>query len=119
MHSEVARRAKVTHTNPLRQVWARGRTAFGLWSLIPNYFSAELLASAGVDYVCVDQQHGIIDYSSMVPMLPAISAAGGTPIKRVLSNDAFQIMKALDAGAWGVIVPLVNDAEEAARAVAA
>ena len=90
-----------------------------MWSLIPNYFSAELLASAGVDYVCVDQQHGIIDYSSMVPMLPAISAAGGTPITRVLSNDAFQIMKALDAGAWGVIVPLVNDAEEAARAVAA
>ena len=109
----------MTHINPLRQIWARGRTAFGLWSLIPNYFSAELLASVGVDYVCVDQQHGIIDYSSMVPMLPAISAAGGTPITRVLSNDAFQIMKALDAGAWGVIVPLVNDAEEAARAVAA
>jgi 4-hydroxy-2-oxoheptanedioate aldolase len=72
-----------------------------------------------VDYVCVDQQHGIIDYDSMVPMFQAIRAEGATPITRVLSNDPFLIMKALDAGAWGVIVPLVNDAEDAARAVSA
>jgi 4-hydroxy-2-oxoheptanedioate aldolase len=52
-------------------------------------------------------------------MLQAIEAAGAAPITRVLSNDPFRIMKALDAGAWGVIVPLVNGAEEAARAVAA
>jgi 4-hydroxy-2-oxoheptanedioate aldolase len=80
---------------------------------------AEILAGAGVDYVCVDQQHGVIDYDSMVPMFQAIRAEGPAPITRVLSNDAFLIMKALDAGAWGVIVPLVNNAEDAARAVAA
>jgi 4-hydroxy-2-oxoheptanedioate aldolase len=105
--------------NPLREVWAEGRTAFGLWAAIPSAFSAELVAGAGVDYVCVDQQHGVVDYASMVPMLQAIGAAGAAPITRVLSNDPFRIMKALDAGAWGVIVPLVNDAEEAARAVSA
>src|SRR5215207_3634637 len=105
--------------NPLREVWAEGRTAFGVWAAIPSSFSAELVAGAGVDYVCVDQQHGVVNYASMVPMLQAIGATGAAPITRVLSNDPFRIMKALDAGAWGVIVPLVNDAGEAARAVSA
>jgi 4-hydroxy-2-oxoheptanedioate aldolase len=105
--------------NPLKEVWAGGRTAFGLWAQIPGFFGAEILAGAGADYVCVDQQHGLVDYVSMAPMLQAIGAAGVAPITRVLSNDPFQIMKALDAGALGVIVPLVNDAEEAAGAVAA
>jgi 4-hydroxy-2-oxoheptanedioate aldolase len=105
--------------NPLRAAWAEGRTAFGLWSAIPSSFSAEIVAGAGVDYVCVDQQHGVVDYASMIPMLQAIGAAGAAPITRVLSNDPYRIMKALDAGALGVIVPLVNDAGEAANAVAA
>ena len=105
--------------NPLRAAWDEGRTAFGLWAAIPSSFSAEIVAGAGVDYVCVDQQHGIVDYASMVPMLQAIGAAGAAPITRVLSNDPYRIMKALDAGALGVIVPLVNDAGEAANAVAA
>ena len=109
----------MTTPNPLKAAWAEGRTAFGLWSVMPGSFGAELVAGSGVDYVCVDQQHGVIDYDSMVPMLQAIRAEGAAPITRVLSNDPFLIMKALDAGAWGVIVPLVNSAEDAARAVAA
>ena len=109
----------MTSPNPLKAAWAEGRTAFGLWMTVPGSIGAEILARTGVDYVCVDQQHGVIDYDSMVPMLQAIRAEGTAPITRVLSNDPFLIMKALDAGAWGVIVPLVNNAEDAARAVAA
>ena len=105
--------------NPLKAAWAEGRTAFGLWSVVPGSVGAEILAEAGVDYVCVDQQHGVIGYDSMVPMFQAIRGGGAAPITRVLSNDPFLIMKALDAGAWAVIVPLVNSAEEAARAVSA
>jgi 4-hydroxy-2-oxoheptanedioate aldolase len=90
-----------------------------LWTTVPGSIGAEILAGTGVDYVCVDQQHGVIGYDSMVPMFQAIRAEGSAPITRVLSNDPFLIMKALDAGAWGVIVPLVNNAEDAARAVAA
>jgi 4-hydroxy-2-oxoheptanedioate aldolase len=105
--------------NPLKAAWAEGRTVFGLWSVVPGSIGAEILASSGVDYVCVDQQHGVIDYDSAVPMFQAIRAEGAAPITRVLSNDPFLIMKALDAGAWGVIVPLVNNAEDAARAVSA
>ena len=109
----------MANPNPLRATWAEGRTAFGLWMTVPGSFGAEIFAGTGVDYVCVDQQHGIIDYDSMVPMLQAIRAGGAAPITRVLSNDPFLIMKALDAGAWGVIVPMVDDAEAAATAVAA
>jgi 4-hydroxy-2-oxoheptanedioate aldolase len=105
--------------NPLKTSWAEGRTAFGLWMTVPGSIGAEIFARAGADYVCVDQQHGVIGYDSMVPMFQAIRAEGSAPITRVLSNDPFLIMKALDAGAWGVIVPLVNNAEDAARAVAA
>jgi 4-hydroxy-2-oxoheptanedioate aldolase len=67
----------------------------------------------------VDQQHGIIGYDAMVPMLQAVEAGGAAPITRVLSGDPYRIMKSLDAGAWGVIVPLVNSAADAGRAVAA
>jgi 4-hydroxy-2-oxoheptanedioate aldolase len=105
--------------NPLKEIWAWGQPAFGLWSVMPNPVGAEILAETGVDYVCVDQQHGLIDYDAMVPMFQAIRAGGAAPITRVLSNDPFLVMKALDAGAWGVIVPLVNSAEEASHAVSA
>jgi 4-hydroxy-2-oxoheptanedioate aldolase len=105
--------------NPLKRMWESGRTAFGLWSVVPGTIGAEILARAGADYVCVDQQHGVIDYDAMVPMFQVIRGGGAAPITRVLSNDPFLIMKALDAGAWGVIVPLVNSADDAARAVSA
>lgn len=105
--------------NPLKRAWAEGRTVFGLWSVVPGSVGVELMAGAGVDYVCVDQQHGIVGYDAMVPMLQAAGAAGAAPITRVLSGDPYRIMKSLDAGAWGVIVPMVNNAEEAASAVAA
>jgi 4-hydroxy-2-oxoheptanedioate aldolase len=105
--------------NPIKEAWAEGRAVFGLWSVTPGPAGAEILAQAGADYVCVDQQHGLIDYDSMVPMLQAIRAGGSAPITRVLANDPFLIMKALDAGAWAVIAPLVNSADDAARAVSA
>jgi 4-hydroxy-2-oxoheptanedioate aldolase len=109
----------VASANPLKRAWAEGRTVFGLWSVVPGSFGAELLAGTGVDYACVDQQHGLIGYDAMVPMLQAIGAAGAAPITRVLSGDPYRIMESLDAGAWGVIVPMVSSAGEAAGAVAA
>lgn len=105
--------------NPLREAWDEGRTAFGLWAAVPGFFGAEILGGAGPDYVCVDQQHGLVGYDAMAPMLGAAERGGAAAITRVLSNDPFAIMESLDAGARGVIVPLVNGPEEAARAVAA
>jgi 4-hydroxy-2-oxoheptanedioate aldolase len=87
--------------------------------MTPDAFVAELAAGAGYDYVCVDCQHGLADFASMVSIFRAADAAGAAPIARALTNDAGLIGRTLDAGAAGVIVPLVNNAEEAARAVAA
>jgi 4-hydroxy-2-oxoheptanedioate aldolase len=105
--------------NKLRQAWAEDRPAFGGWCLIPAAFGAEVLAAAGFDYVCVDCQHGLIGYDAMAPMLSAIGRSGAAAIVRVPSLDSAWIGKALDAGADGVIVPLVNSAEDAAAAGAA
>ncbi|MFA5489518.1 MAG: aldolase/citrate lyase family protein, partial [Candidimonas sp.] len=82
-------------------------------------FSAEIMCSARPDYVCIDQQHGLADYEQFLHMLRAIEAFGVAPLTRVLHNDRALIGKALDAGAQGVIVPMVNSAEEAALAASA
>jgi 4-hydroxy-2-oxoheptanedioate aldolase len=78
-----------------------------------------MLANAGFDWLCVDLQHGLLDYQDLLHMLPAISTTATTPIVRVSGNDPREIMKVLDAGAMGVIVPLVNNRAEAAAAIAA
>lgn len=105
--------------NSLREAWAEGRPAFGLWSMLPgSSFGVELLCAARPDYVCIDQQHGLSDLDALIPMLAATEAAGATPLVRVPRNDPADIGKVLDAGARGIIVPLVNDASDATRAVA-
>jgi 4-hydroxy-2-oxoheptanedioate aldolase len=90
----------------------------GGWCSIPGTFSAELMGRSGFDWVCVDMQHGLIGYDQLVPMLQALSGTGTFPIVRVPWNAPDHIMKALDAGARAIIVPLVNSAEEAQQAVA-
>lgn len=103
----------------LRNCWRDGRPAFGLWGSIPAALTAELAAATGFDYVCVDLQHGGADESAMVAMFSAIEAAGATPLARVAFNEPWMIMRVLDLGAAGVIVPLVGSRDEAARAVRA
>lgn len=102
----------------MKKAWNEGRTAFGLWAQLPGPFGVEAAAS-GFDYVCVDQQHGLADYASLAPMFQSVEAVGAAAITRVLRNDSSLIGRALDAGARGVIVPLVNDAREAKMAVSA
>jgi len=106
-------------TVTLREVWDRGDTNVGGWCVIPAPFAAELMGRCGFDWVCLDTQHGMIGYDQMVPMLEALSATGTPSIVRVSWNDPPEIMKALDAGAEGVIIPLVNTAADARRAVGA
>lgn len=103
----------------LRQKWARGETVFGMWAALPCGFAAELLCAPGVDYVCIDQQHGLVDYADMVAMMRAIEGRGTTALTRVPANQAWLIGKALDAGAQGVVVPMVSNRQEAAAAAAA
>jgi len=103
--------------NPLREAFAAGTPAIGCWLSGPSSITAEIAANVGYDFVCIDLQHGLIDYSTMLPMLQAISLANTTAAVRVPWNEPGIIGKVLDAGAMTVIVPMVNTAEEAEQAI--
>ena len=99
--------------------WRAGGSTVGGWLSIGNAYTAETMASLGFDWLCVDLQHGMISHDDLAAMLPAISTRAATPLVRVPWNEPREIMRALDTGAYGVIVPMINNAAEAARAVAA
>ena len=105
--------------NKALRAWREQKATVGGWLSIGNAYTAEVMANLGFDWLCVDLQHGLIDYQDLTAMLPAISTTETTPIVRVPWNEPYEIMKALDAGAYGVIVPMVNNREEALRAVSA
>ncbi len=105
--------------NRVKQLWREGKPAIGGFLSIPNGFSAEVMAHTGLDWLCADMQHGCVDYSDVVTMLTAISTTAVTPFVRVPWNEPSMIMKVLDAGAYGVIVPMVSNRGEAERAGAA
>ncbi len=105
--------------NPLGVRWRDGRTAFGLWGSLGGAFVAELAADQGFAFHCIDRQHGMIDDSDVVPMLAALEGHGVAAVVRVPWNQPWSIMHTLDAGAHGVIIPMVGSAQEAAAAVAA
>ncbi len=86
--------------------------------MIPSSFSAESMAHQGWDSLTIDLQHGMIDYQAMIPMLQAISGTEAVPLVRVPWLEPGILMKTLDAGAYGVICPMVNTREEAQKLVA-
>ena len=104
--------------NRLRTLWKSGGAAVNGWLAIPNGFSAETMAHQGWDSLTIDLQHGVVDYQAMVGMLQAISTTDTVPVVRVPWLEPAALMKALDAGAYGVICPMVNTREEAQRLVA-
>ncbi|MDE2572846.1 MAG: 2,4-dihydroxyhept-2-ene-1,7-dioic acid aldolase [bacterium] len=99
--------------NGLRRLWSNGDAAINGWLTLPSSFSAEIMAHAGWNSITIDMQHGLIDYQTAVHMLQAISTTEITPLARVPWNDPGIIMKTLDAGAMGVICPMINSREEA------
>ena len=103
--------------NRLRNLWAQGQAAVNGWLAIGNSFSAEVMAHQGWDTLTVDMQHGVIDYAQMVTMLQAISTTATVPVVRVPWLEPGIIMKSLDAGAYAIICPMVNTADDAARLV--
>lgn len=91
----------------------------GGWLQLPSAATAEVVGAVGFDLVVIDAQHGLIGEDALLPMLQALSATGNRTLVRVPGHGDEPIAKALDRGADGVIVPLVNSAAEAAAAVAA
>ena len=104
--------------NRLRTLWKEGKAAVNGWLAIPSGFSAETMAHQGWDALTIDLQHGLIDYQAMVQMLQAISTTDTVPVVRVPWLEPGILMKTLDAGAYGVICPMVNTREDAQKLVA-
>jgi 4-hydroxy-2-oxoheptanedioate aldolase len=105
--------------NRIRQALAQGRPSFGSWSILPGSLAAELMGRAGFDWVIIDTQHGAVVNGDLVPMIQALELGGTTPIVRVPWTDQPTIMRVLDFGARGVVVPMVNTAADARLAAAA
>ena len=99
--------------NKLKEIFKSGKAAVNGWLQIPNSFTAELMANQNWDSLTLDMQHGMIDYNSAVGMLQAISTTEVVPMARVNWNEPGQIMKILDAGAYGIICPMVSNKKEA------
>ncbi len=107
----------VSASHPLAEAFASRRPALGAWAGLPTAVSCEIMSQAGFDYVCIDMQHGLADYSDALAMLAAIDLGTATPVVRVPWNEQGIIGRVLDAGAMGIIIPMVNSREEAEAAV--
>tara|TARA_Y100000817_G_scaffold64599_1_gene48570 strand:- start:865 stop:1656 length:792 start_codon:yes stop_codon:yes gene_type:complete len=105
--------------NKLKQLFKEGKAAINGWLQIPSSYSAEIMSHQGWDSLTIDMQHGVVDYLNAVEMLQAISTTDVVPIVRVNWNEPGQIMKILDAGAYGVICPMISNKEQAEKFVQA
>jgi 4-hydroxy-2-oxoheptanedioate aldolase len=105
--------------NALTKLLAEGRRGLNGWIAIPNTLSAEIYAAQGWDSVTIDMQHGGPDISDVIPLLQAICQSNVTPLVRVPWNEPSHIMRILDAGAYGIICPMVNSKAEAEELVSA
>ena len=103
--------------NALKQKWAAGAPVLNGWLSIGNAFTAEIMAAQGFDSVTVDIQHGALDYHDMLGMFQAMRASGVVTMARVPWLEPGIIMKAMDAGAFGIICPMVNTRADAERLV--
>ncbi|MER6176154.1 aldolase/citrate lyase family protein [Streptosporangium sp. NPDC001681] len=104
---------------PLRRRWSAGEPALGTWCSTAAPAVVELLAEPDVDFVLLDAQHGLYGFDALVQCLVALGSRPVAPVVRIAANDAVLIGRVLDAGALGVVVPMVETAEDARRAVRA
>lgn len=105
--------------NKLRDLWKTGKAATNAWLTLPSSLGAEMLTHQGWDSLTIDMQHGQIDTAAMCAQLTAISTTGTVQLVRVPWNAPGDVMRALDAGAYGVFCPNVDTPEDAARFVGA
>lgn len=104
---------------PLKQRLAAGEVTIGSWITLGHPSIAEILARAGFDWLILDTEHSVLSTADVQALVRAIEPSGCTPLVRVADNDPTQIKRVLDAGARGIMVPMVTSGDDARRAVAA
>lgn len=116
MHGQVVQ-GENDMKNALKEIWGRGAPVLNGWCSIGSPFTAEIMAAQGFDSLTVDGQHGALGYSEALTMLQAMRASRKTLLARVPWREPGIIMKYLDAGAMGIICPMINSREEATEFV--
>jgi 4-hydroxy-2-oxoheptanedioate aldolase len=105
--------------NAFKQALSKCERQVGLWCSLANPIAAEILAGAGFDWIVIDGEHAPNDITTLLPQLQAMRGGTAEPVFRVPWNDAVIIKRALDVGARSLLIPFVQNAEEARKAVAA
>ncbi|KAF2638162.1 Phosphoenolpyruvate/pyruvate domain-containing protein [Massarina eburnea CBS 473.64] len=99
------------------KAFKKGGPSFGGWQMLPGTNQSRAIARSGVDWICVDCEHGNIDDGQMHEAVAAIAATGVSPLVRIAANEAWMVKRALDAGAHGIVVPLIYTVDDAKRLV--
>ncbi len=105
--------------NKFKQALARGERQVGLWCSLASPVAAEIAAGAGFDWIVIDGEHGPNDITTLLPQLQAMHGGTAEPVFRIPWNEPVIIKRALDVGARSLLIPWVQNADEARRAVAA
>jgi len=103
--------------NKFKQALLEKKITLGAWMQIGHCAVAEIFARAGFDWICVDLEHGAIDLETMTNIFRTIERYDSVPVARLPLNDPVWIHRSLDAGAKGLIIPMVKTAQEAENAV--
>lgn len=99
--------------NLLKERAARGEAIVNGWLSIPSSYAAEVMGHQGFDSVTVDLQHGMIGFDAAISMLQALSSTPAVPLARVSKCDYALVMQLLDAGAYGIVCPMISTVREA------
>lgn len=106
-------------SNPVKAKLREGKPSFGTWLSFGNLHAARVLARMGFDWLTLDMEHSAFDWSHAATIFAAVADAGCVPLVRVPEGDHYCIKRVLDAGAWGIVVPMVDTVEQARAAIAA
>lgn len=106
-------------TNPVRARLQAGQPAVGTWLTLPSVTAAQLMSRTGFEWLTVELEHTPISSETAAAMFAIISAQGCVPLVRIPFNSTENIKRALDTGAWGIVVPMVNSRAEAEAVVRA
>jgi len=106
-------------TNPVKEKLRQGKPSFGTWLSLGNLHASRVLARGGFEWLTLDIEHSAFDWSQAATIFAAVADAGCVPLARVPEGDHYCIKRVLDAGAWGIVVPMVDTVEQAETAIAA
>ncbi|MFO7551874.1 MAG: aldolase/citrate lyase family protein [Haliea sp.] len=102
---------------PLKKRWINGDITLGAWFMMPGALCVEVVCSSNYDWIALDMQHGCMGYETAVEMIRSADISGVNTFVRVPWNEPVMIGRALDAGAMGIIAPMIETAEDARRLV--